>query len=73
MQLSPTIFKAYDVRGIVPSTLDEEVAQALGRAFGTAARKAGETTVDPGEFSDRVKPLLDELSALEIDVPSRPD
>jgi phosphomannomutase len=48
MQLSPSIFKAYDVRGIVPSTLTEEVAEALGRAFGTAARKEGEKTVAVG-------------------------
>jgi phosphomannomutase len=48
MQLSPSIFKAYDVRGIVPSTLDEEVAEALGRAFGQAARKEGEKTVAVG-------------------------
>ncbi|MES2936616.1 MAG: phosphomannomutase/phosphoglucomutase [Pseudomonadota bacterium] len=48
MQLSPTIFKAYDVRGIVPSTLNEEIAQALGRAFGTRALAEGETTVAVG-------------------------
>lgn len=48
MQVSASIFKAYDVRGIVPSTLTEEVAQALGRAFGAAARAEGETTVAVG-------------------------
>lgn len=48
MQLSPSIFKAYDVRGIVPSTLNEEVAEALGRAFGTVARKEGEQAVCVG-------------------------
>ncbi len=48
MQLSPSIFKAYDIRGIVPSTLDEQVAEALGRAFGTVARREGETTVAVG-------------------------
>jgi phosphomannomutase len=48
MQLSPSIFKAYDVRGIVPSTLNEEVAAALGRAFGTLARREGEQTVAVG-------------------------
>ncbi|MBC5765881.1 phosphomannomutase/phosphoglucomutase [Ramlibacter albus] len=48
MQPSPSIFKAYDVRGIVPTTLDEEVAEALGRAFGTLALKEGETTVAVG-------------------------
>jgi phosphomannomutase len=48
MQLSPSIFKAYDVRGIVPSTLDEEVAHALGHAFGLAALAEGEKTVAVG-------------------------
>lgn len=48
MQLSPSIFKAYDVRGIVPSTLNEEVAEALGRAFGAMARQEGEQAVAVG-------------------------
>ncbi len=48
MKLSPSIFKAYDIRGIVPSTLDEDVAQALGLAFGAAALRAGERTVAVG-------------------------
>ena len=48
MQLSPSIFKAYDIRGIVPATLDEDVAHALGRAFGAAALREGETTVAVG-------------------------
>ncbi|MEP6790734.1 MAG: phosphomannomutase/phosphoglucomutase, partial [Ramlibacter sp.] len=48
MQLSPSIFKAYDIRGIVPSTLDEEVAQGLGRAFGSRALQQGERTVAVG-------------------------
>ena len=48
MQLSPAIFKAYDIRGIVPSTLTEEVAQALGMAFGTVALSEGEKCVAVG-------------------------
>ena len=48
MQLSASIFKAYDIRGIVPATIDEAVAEALGRAFGTVARGEGETTVAVG-------------------------
>ena len=48
MQLAASIFKAYDIRGVVPATIDEEVAQALGRAFGTAARAAGEAAVAVG-------------------------
>jgi phosphomannomutase len=31
--LDPTVFKAYDVRGIYPSELDEAGARAIGRAF----------------------------------------
>ena len=48
MQPTPAIFKAYDIRGIVPSTLNEDVALGLGRAFGTAARAEGQTTVAVG-------------------------
>ncbi len=48
MQLSASIFKAYDIRGIVPATIDESVAEALGRAFGTRALSEGETTVAVG-------------------------
>jgi phosphomannomutase len=31
--LDPKVFKAYDVRGIYPSELDEEGARAIGRAY----------------------------------------
>jgi phosphomannomutase len=33
MALDPAVFKAYDVRGIYPSELDEEGARAIGRAY----------------------------------------
>src|SRR5216110_1913927 len=33
MQLNPGIFKAYDVRGLYPSEVNEEVARAIGAAF----------------------------------------
>jgi phosphomannomutase len=48
MQLNASIFKAYDIRGIVPSTINEEVAEALGKAFGTTALALGEKTVAVG-------------------------
>lgn len=35
MQINPKIFKAYDIRGIYPSELDEQGAYAIGRAFAT--------------------------------------
>jgi len=48
VQPTPAIFKAYDIRGIVPSTLNEDVARGLGRAFGTAAQAEGQTVVAVG-------------------------
>ncbi|MDA7414977.1 phosphomannomutase/phosphoglucomutase [Xenophilus arseniciresistens] len=58
MQLSPSIFKAYDIRGVVPTTLDTEVAEALGRAFGSAARAAGERSVAVGRDGRLSGPAL---------------
>ena len=48
MQVNASIFKAYDIRGVVPSTLNVEIAEALGKAFGTHAIASGETTVAVG-------------------------
>jgi phosphomannomutase / phosphoglucomutase len=45
LTLSPSIFKAYDIRGIVGSTLDIGIARRIGQAFGTAVRIKGEQTV----------------------------
>ena len=58
VQPTPAIFKAYDIRGIVPSTLNEEVARGLGRAFGTAARAEGQTTVAVGRDGRLSGPAL---------------
>jgi phosphomannomutase len=35
MQVTPGIFKAYDIRGVYPTELNEDVAYAIGRAFVT--------------------------------------
>ena len=69
----PTIFKAYDIRGIVPTSLDEGVALALGRAFGAAARAAGETVVAVGRDGRLSGPALSQalargLQAAGVDV-----
>ena len=48
MQLTPSIFKAYDIRGVVPSTVNVDVARALGLAFGTVALAQGQRTVAVG-------------------------
>ncbi|WP_306395050.1 phosphomannomutase/phosphoglucomutase [Telluria beijingensis] len=43
--LSKTIFKAYDIRGIIGKTLDAGIARDIGRAFGAAALAKGERKV----------------------------
>ena len=58
MQVNPSIFKAYDIRGVVPSTLTEEVAYHLGHAFGTHAAAHGETVVAVGRDGRLSGPAL---------------
>lgn len=58
MQVNPSIFKAYDIRGVVPSTLTEEVAYHLGHAFGTHAAAHGETAVAVGRDGRLSGPAL---------------
>ena len=41
MQVAASIFKAYDIRGVTPTDLNEGVAEALGLAFGTQAMALG--------------------------------
>jgi len=48
MQVPASVFKAYDIRGIVGQTIDDIFAEHLGRAFGTEALKAGERAVAVG-------------------------
>ncbi|HRH28709.1 MAG TPA: phosphomannomutase/phosphoglucomutase [Aquabacterium sp.] len=48
MQVDPSIFKAYDIRGVVGKTIDENFAEQLGRAFGSEAVAAGERAVAVG-------------------------
>jgi phosphomannomutase len=73
MQVTASIFKAYDIRGIVPSTLNEAVAEHLGRAFGTEALKLGEKAVAVGRDGrvsgpSLVAALVKGLRATGIDV-----
>jgi len=44
MDLSPSIFKAYDIRGVIDKTLDPSIAKLIGQSFGSAMREIGETT-----------------------------
>jgi len=48
VNVNGSIFKAYDIRGVVGTTLDETLAEHLGRAFGTEALRLGEKAVVVG-------------------------
>jgi phosphomannomutase/phosphoglucomutase len=73
LTLSPTIFKAYDIRGIIGKTLDESVARRIGQAFGTAVRNKGESEVVIGRDGrlsgpGLAKALAEGLQAAGVDV-----
>ena len=58
MQLSPSIFKAYDIRGIIDETLDPSIAKLIGQAFGTEMRQLGETEIVIGRDGRLSGPIL---------------
>lgn len=58
MQLASSIFKAYDIRGVVPTTLTEDVARGVGRAFGSSALAQGERVVAVGRDGRQSGPVL---------------
>ena len=58
MHVDPTVFKAYDIRGIVGRTIDEAFAAHLGRAFGSEAVAAGERAVAVGRDGRLSGPAL---------------
>ncbi|MFZ6674836.1 phosphomannomutase/phosphoglucomutase [Undibacterium sp. Xuan67W] len=71
--LSPSIFKAYDIRGIIGKTLDADVAYLIGQAFGSAALAKGEQTVIIGRDGrlsgpDLIKALASGLQATGVNV-----
>ena len=45
MNLDTTIFKAYDIRGIFPKNLDNDVAYKIGRAYASTVNPQGEVLV----------------------------
>ena len=73
MHVHASIFKAYDIRGVVGQTISEEFAEHLGRAFSTEALKLGERAVAVGRDGRVSGPslsgaLIKGLRAAGIDV-----
>ncbi|CAH2797975.1 MAG: Phosphoglucomutase (EC @ Phosphomannomutase (EC [uncultured Caballeronia sp.] len=72
-QVSQSIFKAYDIRGIVGKTVDRNVAKSIGQAFGSEIKKQGGDSVvvaRDGRLSgpELVGALADGLRAAGVDV-----
>jgi len=61
--ISKSIFKAYDIRGIVGKTLNTEVAYQLGQAFGSAVLAKGENLAVIGRDGRLSGPELSEALA----------
>lgn len=71
--LTPGIFKAYDIRGVLGKTLDISIARQIGQAFGSAALVKGEKTVVIGRDGRLSGPSLsaalsDGLQSVGVDV-----
>jgi phosphomannomutase/phosphoglucomutase len=71
--VTQSIFKAYDIRGIVGKTVDASVARSIGRAFGSEIRKQGGDSVvvaRDGRLSgpELVGALADGLREAGVDV-----
>ena len=63
MNVAASVFKAYDIRGVVGSTIDERFAEHLGRAFASAALAAGERAVAVGRDGRLSGPALEDFQA----------
>ncbi|RVT51017.1 phosphomannomutase/phosphoglucomutase [Rubrivivax albus] len=73
MKVHASVFKAYDIRGIVGQTIDERFALHLGRAFGSQAVAEGEKAVAVGRDGrlsgpGLVKALIRGLKSTGLDV-----
>ncbi len=71
--ISKSIFKAYDIRGVIGKTLDTDAARSIGRAFGSEVRAQGGDAVvvaRDGRLSgpDLIAALSDGLRAAGVDV-----
>ncbi|PRX32005.1 phosphomannomutase [Paraburkholderia sp. BL18I3N2] len=71
--ISKSIFKAYDIRGVIGKTLDADAARSIGRAFGSEVRAQGGDAVvvaRDGRLSgpELVQALSDGLREAGVDV-----
>lgn len=57
MQIDPSVFKAYDIRGIYPGTISPDLAYKLGQAYAEYVKPKGEVVVghDVRKHSEELK------------------
>ncbi len=60
MNIDPTIFRSYDIRGLVATQLVDEAVEAIGRAYGTFAGRRGAKKVSVGQDCRDSSPRLAE-------------
>ncbi len=48
MEISKNIFRGYDIRGVVPDEIDENVAREIGKGFATLMKRAGNKEIIVG-------------------------
>ena len=58
--MNPTIFREYDIRGIIGETLGADDAYAIGRGFGTCLVRAGGKKAAVGYDGRVSSPMLEE-------------
>lgn len=58
MDIDPTIFRAYDIRGIAGENLNEQVVRLIGQAVGSEAQAQGERTIFVGRDGRISGPVL---------------
>ena len=60
MKVNPAIFRGYDLRGLVCTDLSAELAEHLGKAFGTHLKRNGITKAVVGRDSRETSPEYSE-------------
>ena len=57
-EVNPTIFRAYDIRGVVGESLSPTIAKLIGKAIGSEAADKGQTAVVVGRDGRLSGPML---------------
>ncbi|HSE29076.1 MAG TPA: phosphomannomutase/phosphoglucomutase [Candidatus Saccharimonadales bacterium] len=73
MKINPHMFRGYDLRGLVGEDLNPEIAEHIGRAFGTYLKRQGITEAVVGRDCRQTSPeyaasLIEGLNATGVDV-----